>query len=113
MAILRFPTLLHFPYTFWASRKESVDEETPLLEEIMTKHSIAVDIFDKPSPLPPQRELRDELVAIIKYCIPLMITFLLSAGNRLVDVWFLGKVGPEGKKCQVFCFYLYINICHV
>ncbi|KAI8098278.1 mate-domain-containing protein [Gilbertella persicaria] len=41
------------------------------------------------------RVVRQELTGIIRFCIPLIITFLLGVGNRVVDVWFLGKIGAE------------------
>jgi MATE family multidrug resistance protein len=37
-----------------------------------------------------------EAVALLKFCFPLLVTFLLGHGMRLVDVWFLGKIGSEG-----------------
>lgn len=36
-----------------------------------------------------------EIVAIIRYCIPLVITFLLGYGKSVVDVWFLGRTNSE------------------
>lgn len=38
----------------------------------------------------------DELVSILHYSIPLIITFLVGLGNRVWDVWFLGKAGSRG-----------------
>jgi hypothetical protein len=38
----------------------------------------------------------DELVSILHYSIPLIITFLVGFGNRVWDVWFLGKTGSRG-----------------
>ncbi|KAG0758471.1 hypothetical protein G6F62_007669 [Rhizopus arrhizus] len=37
----------------------------------------------------------DELVSILHYSIPLIITFLVGFGNRVWDVWFLGKTGSR------------------
>ncbi|EIE82573.1 hypothetical protein RO3G_07278 [Rhizopus delemar RA 99-880] len=37
----------------------------------------------------------DELVSILHYSIPLIITFLVGLGNRVWDVWFLGKAGSR------------------
>ncbi|KAI8339611.1 mate-domain-containing protein [Chlamydoabsidia padenii] len=36
-----------------------------------------------------------ELKAISKFAWPLMITFLLGMGMKLVDVWFIGRQGPQ------------------
>lgn len=40
-----------------------------------------------------------ELKAIYKFAWPLMVTFLLGMGMKLVDVWFYGKLGSQGKVC--------------
>ena len=37
-----------------------------------------------------------ELGAVLKYSIPLVITFLMGVGNRVWDVWFLGNIGSKG-----------------
>lgn len=39
--------------------------------------------------------VQQEILAIIKFGVPLIITFLLGYGNRVVDIWFLGKTGSE------------------
>ncbi|OBZ89065.1 hypothetical protein A0J61_02884 [Choanephora cucurbitarum] len=41
------------------------------------------------------RIVRQELSVIIRFWIPLLVSFLLGISNRVVDVWFLGKVGPK------------------
>jgi MATE family multidrug resistance protein len=43
-----------------------------------------------------------ELKAIYKFAWPLMATFLLGMGMKLVDVWFYGKLGSQGKVLFVF-----------
>lgn len=40
-------------------------------------------------------EIQQELQAILRFALPLIITFLLGVGNKVVDVWFLSKVGSE------------------
>jgi MATE family multidrug resistance protein len=38
-----------------------------------------------------------ELEALLGFTFPLLITFLMAYGIRIMDVWFLGKLGSEGK----------------
>ncbi|KAI9478289.1 MAG: mate-domain-containing protein [Benjaminiella poitrasii] len=40
-------------------------------------------------------EIRQEGLAILKFGIPLIITFLLGVGNKVIDVWFVGNVSSE------------------
>ncbi|RCH77752.1 hypothetical protein CU098_001671, partial [Rhizopus stolonifer] len=37
----------------------------------------------------------EELKSVLKYSLPLVFTFLLGTGNRVWDVWFLGKAGSQ------------------
>ncbi|KAG2209364.1 hypothetical protein INT46_002607 [Mucor plumbeus] len=39
--------------------------------------------------------IQQELQAILRFGIPLIVTFLLGVGNKVIDVWFLGKIGSE------------------
>lgn len=38
---------------------------------------------------------QQEILAIFRYCLPLVITFLLGYGKSVVDVWFLGRTNSE------------------
>ncbi|CEP17486.1 hypothetical protein [Parasitella parasitica] len=40
-------------------------------------------------------ENRLELQAILLFGIPLICSYLLGVGNKVIDVWFLGKIGSE------------------
>ncbi|KAL7317042.1 hypothetical protein PS15m_003446 [Mucor circinelloides] len=40
-------------------------------------------------------EIQQESQAILRFALPLIVTFLLGVGNKVVDVWFLSKVGSE------------------
>lgn len=40
-------------------------------------------------------DIQQELQAIIRFGIPLIVTFLLGVGNKVIDVWFIGKIGSE------------------
>ncbi|GAA5809471.1 hypothetical protein MFLAVUS_002879 [Mucor flavus] len=102
--MLRLPTIINFPLMLWKGRrqKRTDEEETRYLleaEETLIKHHgssqnlFIPDDTNKNSFL--NNQVREELVAILKFAIPLIITFLLGVGNRVIDVWFLGKVGSE------------------
>ncbi|KAI7906061.1 mate-domain-containing protein [Cokeromyces recurvatus] len=41
------------------------------------------------------KDVKNELHAIFKFGIPLMITFLLGVGNKVIDVWFVGNLSSE------------------
>ncbi|KAI9257072.1 mate-domain-containing protein [Helicostylum pulchrum] len=102
--MLRLPTVINFPLMLWKGKiqKRTDDEETRYLleaEETLIKHHssgqnlFVQDDINKSTFL--NNQVRDELVAILKFAIPLIVTFLLGVGNRVIDVWFLGKVGSE------------------
>ncbi|KAL0578218.1 hypothetical protein ABG067_008746, partial [Albugo candida] len=112
MSMLRLPTLINFPSLFWSKKNLREDEESSLTSPLLLSEEALVKHHGSIIPLPQEpaikkessgnffsslkeNEVRDELTAILRFSIPLIITFLLSVGNRLVDVWFLGKVGPE------------------
>lgn len=113
--MLRLPTVINFPLMFWKNKRQGKDndeESTNFLlpEETFVKHhgSICYYYPDDITPLEDDQkismhyflkhhEVRDELAAILRFAVPLIVTFLLGVGNRVVDVWFLGKVGSEGK----------------
>lgn len=103
--MLRLPTVINFPLMLWKGKrqKRTDEEETRYLleaeETLIKHHGSSQDLFipddtNKNSFL--NNQVREELVAILKFAIPLIITFLLGVGNRVIDVWFLGKVGSEG-----------------
>lgn len=114
MAMLRLPTFIAFPFILW-NRKGTLDEDeeyaTDLLlpEETLIKHHgsiypyITEEVVLAPESIQPnffsllkENDIKHEFIAILRFSIPLMLTFILSIGNRVVDVWFLGKLGPEG-----------------
>ena len=58
----------------------------------------AVDLSELTKQSNPHFEdIKQEAVAIINYTWPLLITFVVGKGMGLVDVWFLGRLGSEGR----------------
>ncbi|ORZ16263.1 mate-domain-containing protein [Absidia repens] len=51
-----------------------------------------------------------ELKAIYKFVWPLMVTYLLGTGLKLVDVWFYGKLGPK-VMAATSLGSLFVTIC--
>jgi hypothetical protein len=104
--MLRLPTAINFPLTFWKNKKQkrTDEEETRYLldaeETLIKHHGSSPDLFVQNNTSKDfylNNQVREELIAILKFAIPLIITFLLGIGNKVIDVWFLGKIGPEGK----------------
>lgn len=127
MAMLRLPTFISFPFIIW-NRQKALDEDEEnvasllLPEETLIKHhgSILKYSTDEVAVFAPEvarsnffsllqeNDIKHELVAIVRYSIPLMLTFLVSMSNRVIDIWFLGKLGPEGMYLDsdaLFWFY--------
>lgn len=113
--MLRIPTLINFSLlVFWKNKIQEDEESTALLipEETFVKHHGSITNYDdiffqddqkiNMSSFLKHHQVRDELTAILKFAIPLVITFLLGMGNRVVDTWFLGKIGSEGNMCMIF-----------
>lgn len=121
--MLRLPTIINFPLLFLNNKRirqeqaeqQAEEECTRLLipeETLVKKHHgsiikrqqepfFAEEIIQEQPVYDNSRysshEVRQELHAILKFAIPLIVTFILGVGNRVVDVWFLGQVGSEGK----------------
>lgn len=118
--MLRLPTLVNFPLIFWKKYQAPSlnDEESAALlisnevDETFIKHKNHGAITPPPvineisfyypntidSPLVSTRKygvIQQELQAILRFGIPLIVTFLLGVGNKVIDVWFLGKIGSE------------------
>lgn len=111
--MLRLPTFISFPFNIWNRQKAlDADEEsvTRLLlpEETLIKHHGSTYTFtEETTPAPEsvrtnvfsplnENDVKHEFMTIVRYSIPLMLTFVLSVSNRVIDIWFLGKLGPEG-----------------
>lgn len=128
--MLRLPTVINFPIMLWRNKKQRrIDEEeiTSLLaseETLIKHHGSIISVPDEDLILvqdtPKKKEIhhytknqvQNELIAILRFAIPLVITFLLGVGTKVVDVWFLGKVGPEGitaKNLQMYKFAFFMQ----
>jgi hypothetical protein len=107
--MLRLPTLINFPRLFY-SRVPIDEESTALLSESKeTKRRNLGSIT--PTPIINETcfiypntsnqnfwvddQIYQELLALFKFAIPLVITFLVAIGMRVIDVWFLGKLGSQ------------------
>jgi hypothetical protein len=118
MSMLRLPAIIYFPLLFWSNKKIQQEAEAEAEEEEVTrllipeevKHHGSIKQFyedehiEDIAVIDQQKdtrysffEIKQELMAILKFGIPLIVTFLLGFGNRVVDVWFLGQVGSEGR----------------
>jgi hypothetical protein len=109
--MLRLPTLVNFPRLLSRYYQVPDDEEstallTPETKKISVKHritspSITNDTcFIYPNTIDQKNlwinhKVQQELLALSKFAIPLVITFMVAVGMRVVDVWFLGKLGPQ------------------
>ncbi|KAG1472860.1 hypothetical protein G6F56_001292 [Rhizopus delemar] len=90
--MMRVPPLLY--YNKLMSRDEESNWLLEAKEDKPTKEfSEITDYGINANELPcePTLNVLDELIAILHYSIPLIITFLMGMGNRVWDVWFLGK----------------------
>lgn len=111
--------MINFHLLFGKYREIEDEESTTLLmpEEEFVKHhgSILPHHFISEDPILPDIdttitlsncffhiEVRDELTAILRFAIPLVVTFILGVSNRAVDTWFLGKIGSEGNQTTQF-----------
>ncbi|CAO3643081.1 unnamed protein product [Mucor fragilis] len=122
--MLRLPTLVNFPFIFWNKYRAPDDDEEAAgllisseVDETFMKHRNHGAItpppvvnemsFAYPNTIDPSSrkrrlhyyekygEIQQELQAIFRFALPLIVTFLLGVGNKVIDVWFLGKVGSE------------------
>lgn len=70
----------------------------PVINEMSFAYPNTIDVASRKRSLhcyAKYGEIQQEIQAISRFALPLIVTFLLGVGNKVVDVWFLGKVGSE------------------
>ncbi|KAG1138700.1 hypothetical protein G6F37_012151 [Rhizopus arrhizus] len=85
---------MRMPFVFNYSNLVSRDVESDsLLEDSKLANARYGTVFHSQVESP--FNVLSELGAVLKYSIPLVITFLMGVGNRVWDVWFLGNIGSK------------------
>lgn len=90
-----------FPPSAAMYNNKDIDENTHLLR-FKRDHSPSFTTTTTPTTrrLPHSATLHDsiqETISILALAWPLLITFVVGYGMKLVDVWFLGRLDTEGK----------------
>ncbi|KAG0780478.1 hypothetical protein G6F21_012114 [Rhizopus arrhizus] len=85
---------MRMPFVFNYSNLVSRDVESDGLLEDSKLANTRYDTISHSQVESPFNVL-SELGAVLKYSIPLVITFLMGVGNRVWDVWFLGNIGSK------------------
>ncbi|PHZ07404.1 MATE efflux family protein [Rhizopus microsporus ATCC 52813] len=97
--MMRAPSLLMY------SKLMSKDRESePLcyendMKKMPCRKDSGYDSISSPIEMPyplTSLDVLQEAKAVLRYSIPLAITFFLGYSTRATDVWFLGKLGPQG-----------------
>lgn len=99
--MMRAPSLLMY------SKFMSKDRESEYLcyendmKKMPCRKDSGYDSISSPIEMPyplTSLDVLQEAKAVLRYSIPLVITFFLGYSTRATDVWFLGKLGPQGNE---------------